>query len=256
MHLTCPACNVTGSIEAFVKDEAAGELINLAGSLPPSLWRALLAYIGLFRTSRKLSFDKALKLAKEALALSANPAHLEQALEDTVEALRTKNGPPLKNHNYFRRVLESNPPQSPLCHRGEAEGRGVVPRSKAAIAIAALGEWAGDDWLRTGIAAGLSAAIAQNLTKTPAAEMITLNADVWHLALKTQLTEASIDAPRLMKAFEIMLPKLTEWPQPKQLLEQLPKRPVHAAIRHELTAEDHEKGMAKARQLKEELGIR
>jgi hypothetical protein len=253
MQLTCFACNATGSIEAFTRDEAAGELVALAGSLPPSLWRALQAYIGLFRTSRKLSFDKALRIAKETLALTPNQAALEQAMLSTFDAIRTKGGKALTNQNYLKEVLENQAALAPQF--ADQFVPADIPRSKAAQAIAALQEWAAGDWLRSGIAAGLAACVAQNLTKTPAAEIITLNADTWYLALKKQLTIAEIDAPRLHQAFEILLPKLTEWPQPKQLLEQLPKRPVRPAIRHEPSAEEFAQTAAKARQLREEAGI-
>jgi hypothetical protein len=107
MILTCFACNATGSIEAFTKDEAASEFVNLAGNLQPSTWRALIAYIGLFRTVRKMPFDRALKLSRETVALDADMLRLETALGETVEALRAKGGKPLKNHNYLKRVLES-----------------------------------------------------------------------------------------------------------------------------------------------------
>ena len=174
----------------------------------------------------------------------------------SVEAIRGKGGKPLKNQNYLKEVLGNTIVGAGPCACPE-QGRpqGAAPTSKAGQAIAALQEWAGTDWLRLGIAAGLAAAVAQNLTKTPAAEMITLNADVWHLALKKQLTIEEVDAPRLHQAFELLLPKLTEWPQPKQLVEQLPKRPARTAIRHEPTAEEFARTAATARRLREETGI-
>lgn len=260
MQLTCPACNVTGSIEAFTKDEAAGELVALAGSLPPSLWRALQAYIGLFRTSRKLSFDKALQIAKAALELSPNHAALEQAMLTSVEAIRSKGGKALKNQNYLKSVLESQ--GQGAGDRGQEKDGCIdpcplphAPRSKAAQAIEALMTWHSGDWLRYEIAIGLTACVARTLPRQPAADIITLNADTWYQALKSTLTVEDLDAPRTAKGFIELLPKLTEWPQPKQLLEQLPKRPTRTAIRHQPTAEEFAQTAAKARQLREEAGI-
>lgn len=260
MQLTCYVCNATGGIEAFTKDDAAGEFVALAGSLQPSLWRALQAYIGLFRTSRKLPFDKALKLAKETLALEVvDHPRLEIALTETVEALRAKNGPPLKNHNYLRRVLENTPGSGldPLGPKG-AQGRNLssessAPRSKAAQALSALVEWAGNDWLRCRIAYGLSACVAQTLKKQPAAEIITLNADTWYLALKSRLTIEEVDALRLAKGFELLLPTLTEWPQPKQLIELIPNRTKREALRYEPTDENRQQSLERLQELRDKL---
>lgn len=250
MILTCFACNATGSIEAFTKDDAAGEFVNLAGSLPPSLWRALVAYIGLFRTSRKIPFERALKLAREVLALEADLTRLETALCDTVERLRQKGGKPLTKHNYLKIVLDNQPAGSAFTDpRSQTPGPRIP--GKRAQALVSLREWAGDDWLRTGICQGLQALVAQSLRGQPAAEMIALNADIWHGVLKKILTIEQVDAPRLVKGFERLLSEAVEWPQPKQLVGMLPSRPHRQALTHELTEADIEAGKEGLRKLRE-----
>jgi hypothetical protein len=140
MILHCPCCHARFSIEALTQDTAARELLGMRGAMPPSL----LSYLTLFRSEKRaLSFDHALKLAKEALALSGNPAQLEAAMAQTVESMRAKReqgeAKPLKNHNYLKRVLESTPAALPAPTSSD-EGMSVPAsaRSKTASAIGAL----------------------------------------------------------------------------------------------------------------------
>lgn len=260
MNLICPCCHSRYSVDAVLQDESARDLLTLRGSLPPRIWNPLIAYLGLFRSeTRALAWDKALKLSREIQEMgiaSGEWEKLENALCETVESLRQRGGRPLKTHNYLKRVFEnSNPLQSPLCHRGEAEGRGVAPRSKAAQAIKRLDEWADTDWLRRSIGMGLSAMIAQSLKFAPAAEIITANADIWYVSLKSSLTIEEIDSPRIEKAFLLLVPKLTEWPQPKQLIELLPPRPERQKIRHIPTESDRQAGLDAMRKFREEKGL-
>ena len=106
----CPVCHAHISLEAVCQDEAGRELLGLLATLPGETGRALVQYLGLFRPEKRdLANDRALRLAREALALSADPARLARAMSETVEALRAKGGGPLRNHNYLRRVLEGLP---------------------------------------------------------------------------------------------------------------------------------------------------
>jgi hypothetical protein len=80
--------------------------------LPDELGRALLSYLGLWRPDRRaLGFERALRIAREALALHQDQAVLAAALAETVEALRAKRDAgdirPLETHGYLRRVIES-----------------------------------------------------------------------------------------------------------------------------------------------------
>jgi hypothetical protein len=151
MLLTCPICHVRYSLEAILQDEAARELLFLSGQAGRA-WPSLVKYLGLFRSdTRPLAWDRALKLAKEVLEIPADPAALETALTETVEALRAKGGKALKNHNYLKRVLENVPVGAAPCGRPGAnfttgemaagQPHGVAPTSKTARAIGRLENW-------------------------------------------------------------------------------------------------------------------
>lgn len=112
MQLTrCPVCHSRLSLEALVQDEAGRDLLALLARLEKSTATALVTYMGLFRSSsRDLANDRALRLANEALEL-AEPNALTAGLVHTVESMRAKQQlghfKPLSNHNYLKRVLES-----------------------------------------------------------------------------------------------------------------------------------------------------
>ena len=260
MNLHCPCCHAQFSIENIAQDEAARELLALRPTMLPSL----LPYLTLFRTEkRSLPFDRALKLSKEVMTLPvANPAQMETALAETVEAMRRNReagaGKPLKNHNYLKRVLESIPVTPPPSgHLPLDKGRpGGVRTSRRQEAMAALLEWAGQDWLRTAIAEGLQALIALSLENTPAADTITATADIWHLVLtKSRLDIEEIDQPRIVNAFTLLLAKrLGKWPEPKDLKELLPPRPQRTALRHDISEADRQLGRDAIRKLSEQLG--
>lgn len=110
----CHVCHSNLHLDALVQDEAARELLALLTPLDGGLGRALVSYLGLFRPQKSdLSWKRALRLAKEALALSSNRDWLRVALEDTVQKLRgarqeahgTSQARPLTNHNYLKKVL-------------------------------------------------------------------------------------------------------------------------------------------------------
>ena len=263
MQLTCPCCHARNSIEAFTQDEACRELFRQCGQLPDGFWRTLTSYLGLFRSdTRALAWDRALKLTTSLLELKADPASMVTAMQLTVEALRFKAGKPLKDHNYLKRVLETVTtamPSSGLETRDSGTGNSScesrIPnpgsRSKTNQAITALAEWAGNDWLRQAIGEGLSALVAQNLKKAPAADAITLNADIWFQVLKSKCDIEEIDAPRIRRGFEKLFPKLEEWPAPKMLLEHMPPRPERAKIRHEPNPEEAAAGIEMLRNYRE-----
>jgi hypothetical protein len=254
MQLTCPCCHTRYPLDAANQDESARELLAQRGQMPPRIWTPLIAYLGLFRSeSRALAWDRALRLAREVMELNAEPERLETALAETVEALRFKGGPPLKNHNYLKRVLENTNqiPPGPPSQRGEV-ARGAAPAGKRMAALNALGEWAEGDWLRGEISAGLQALVAQSLKGQPAAEMITLNADVWHVALRKSLTIAEVDTPRIRKGFERLFGKVTEWPAPHELLKVMPERPARVSLPEpKMSDVKWEEGLQEARKLSE-----
>jgi len=114
MRLRCPVCHAEAALEAWAEDEAARELMGLLSGLDATLGRALVAYLGLWRSaSRALAWERALRLAREVLALEADALRLAEALSQTVEQLRLKREAgdvrPLKSHGYLKRVLDGLP---------------------------------------------------------------------------------------------------------------------------------------------------
>lgn len=107
----CPVCHASVDLAAMAEDEAGRELLALLAQCEAALGRALIAYLGLWRPAKHdLRWDRALRIAREALALDADPQRLAWALTETVESLRSKgDSRPLKTHGYLRRVLESAP---------------------------------------------------------------------------------------------------------------------------------------------------
>lgn len=142
MLLTCPACHARYSLDLILQDEAARDLLSLSGQAGRA-WPALVRYLGLFRSeSRPLAWDRALKLATEVVEIPADPAALETALIETVDALRAKGGKPLKNHNYLKRVLENQPRETVETHcNGSLPTPSPSSNSKTARAIGRLEQW-------------------------------------------------------------------------------------------------------------------
>ena len=112
MQLTrCPVCHSRIDLEALVQDNAGRELLALLAQQDSSTGTALVTYLGLFRPAKRdLTNDRALKIARETLALEA-AQWLTPALQETVDALREKRTQgdvrPLSNHNYLKSVMKS-----------------------------------------------------------------------------------------------------------------------------------------------------
>ncbi|MBE2888970.1 hypothetical protein [Geobacter anodireducens] len=143
MILHCPLCHGQFSIEALIQDQAGRDLLVLMaqnGAIGPQL----LQYLTLFRSQKRaLAFDRALRLAREVLEIPAAPEHLAAAMAETVEALRGRGGKPLKNHNYLKRVLESQPQVAmPAATAAAVPAPEAAPAiSKTARAIGRLEGW-------------------------------------------------------------------------------------------------------------------
>lgn len=141
MRLRCPVCHADAALEAWVEEAAARELFGLLATLPDGVARQLVRYLGLFRSSKRaLAWDRALRLAREVLALGVATEVLEAALAETVEAMLAKRESgdvrPLDNHNYLRRVAESVQARvvcapAVLAHDAQAarDGRGAIKPS-------------------------------------------------------------------------------------------------------------------------------
>lgn len=141
----CPICHARISLSALVQDEAGRELMGLLATLDSDTGRALVGYLGLFRSgSRDLANDRALKLAKDALALDQWPL-VAAAMRQTVESLQGKGkGRPLTNHNYLKKVLEDcgDAIRTSLVEVDDHRLKKVqVKTSKTALALQALEDW-------------------------------------------------------------------------------------------------------------------
>jgi len=236
MKLTCPSCHAIHSLEAFIQDAAGRELLGTLAKAPPGLFWPLSNYLGLFRSAKRaLANDRALRLAREVLAIDADSGRLAAALAETVEAMRVKRDAgqiqPLKNHNYLLRVLESTPegghlvasegPRVPAAP--QARGRGPARMATAEEALAA---WSAGDLLCAEVAGGLLALLARRKGNAPAAEEIDRTASAWLNALeRARLGGDDEDLDRVRRAFSALLKKGGQWwPQPEDLVAELPRR--------------------------------
>lgn len=112
MQLICPTCHAAFPFEAALKDDAGREFADLVGNLQPELKREMTHYLSYFRPAKQqLGWGRALRMAREVLALQADHALLQRALIDANAGLAEKRAQPgwapLGNHNYLRRVLET-----------------------------------------------------------------------------------------------------------------------------------------------------
>lgn len=137
----CPLCHAHIELAAVAEDDAARELLALVATLDAPLGRALIAYLALWRPAKHdLRWDRALRLARETLALDEDSARLAAALSDTVEGLRAKAGTlPLRSHGYLRRVLASVKASAAQAEDGAAS---APARSRTAEAMRRLVEGA------------------------------------------------------------------------------------------------------------------
>jgi len=146
MQLTCPCCHARLPLEAALQDDAGRELLGLLAGLDAALARPLVSYLGLFRArTTQLGWDRSLRLAREVLELSSQPAALQAGLVETVAAMDEKRAQaswkPLGNHNYLRRVLEGVEARLaalPAASVVAAPSNTVAPRSRTGQALVGL----------------------------------------------------------------------------------------------------------------------
>ncbi len=244
MILHCPCCHAQFSVETIIQDEAARELLGLKGTLPP----ATFSYLALFRSEKRaLSWERALRLAKEIIdngqwtmdncqPSTVNYQLLNEAMMETVEALRGKGKGPLKNHNYLKRVLES---RSSIAETQDLASLSASRpgTSKTDAAINSLDAWHCGDWVRIAISSGLAGLLALRLENSPAADTITKTADIWEQAIKPKASVKDLDAPRIAAAFRQLFPKVRKWPGPAQLVELMPARRPQKTLDNEISTE-------------------
>ena len=144
MKVTCPSCNNSFPIETLTEDDFARRLFGIIGRTEEMVAGHLIAYLGLFKPpSQSLRWSRAFKLAQDALELCMQvpPGVAAAALTKTVEGLRDKrNQPgwkPLSNHNYLKRIIESEPYSSVSVQVAEQT---QAPKSESMKALLALEE--------------------------------------------------------------------------------------------------------------------
>ncbi|RKV64030.1 MAG: hypothetical protein D8H97_42230, partial [Neisseria sp.] len=162
---------------------------------------------------------------------------------------------PLKSHGYLLEIVSQwqgsglpSPQSSPTGRVGE----GGAP-SKLRQGVAALGEWAGEDWAKREIASGFALLAALNLPNRPAAQDMPVVAEIWYRKLmeKKEIVSPEYDPIRIQTGFKVLQAAET-WPQPAELLRNLPPRLVPRAMLAK-PAPDKGKGRLKIAKVKEAL---
>ena len=247
MKLRCPVCHSSNSLEAYASDEAGRQLLGLLATTG-ELFLPLVHYIGLFRpVNRDISNVRGLKLVKEVLALDPEPERLAIALHDTVEAMYVKRqqgtAKPFKNHNYLLSVLETVSTDHPRPSEVKRDRQPAMSKSKQAAA--SLVEWAGDDWLKQEVAAGLARLIVLKRNGAPAADTILVTASEFERFLvKRNQTIREIDQPRIREGFEQLISSFDGWPEPKDLYGNMPRRPERKNLPERLSDDNRETAAA------------
>ena len=283
MKLRCPVCHSANSLEAYGEDAAQRQLLQLLAQSGPLFW-PLVSYLGCFRSAqRDLAHSRALKLAKDVLQLQGDMAHgdspskplkvlsrsvpdasahqLAAALTETVEAMRAKRDQgdvrPLKNHNYLKRVLETvtlvahgGSPSEPLKGLSPSIPSPLAPhpsqpKGRRAQAIQQLGQWAGDNWLRQQIGKGLATLIGLGRDGAPGVDTIVITAGLWEdFLIGKQVTIEQVDCSRIAAGFKDLIGNFEKWPEPKDLLARMPRRPDRHSLEAPISADDRAKGAA------------
>ncbi len=253
MMLHCPCCHAQFSIEAVIQDEEARRLIGMKGEFPP----ALFAYLSLFRSEKRaLAWDRMTRLTVEVLAIGeqgAGSGALNEAMAETVEALRGKGGAPLKNHNYLKKVLLNRGNVESLNRLNSSTPQqfnsSTASSSKTDAAINSLDGWHCGDWVRIAVASGLAGLLALRLENSPAADTITKTADIWEQAVRPKASVQDLDAPRIAAAFRLLFTKSRKWPGPAQLVELMPIRKPQKALDNEISSEERAANRERLREL-------
>lgn len=121
-----------------------------------------------------------------------------------------------------------------------------IPRSIQGIQILATWKQAQDGenaWLAIAIATGFQRLRAMHLQGQPAAEMLPVTAEMWKEVL-LDMRLAEDDLPRIEQAFRYLYRTIREWPQPADLIKEMPKRvetrrdPRDVPVRRERTEQE------------------
>ena len=210
--------------------------------------KAAIRYVGLFRPAKsQLSWSRTAKLLNELLPMIkaqeavrdgvSSPAPAEAWLHGFNETVNARDQGrlklPLKSHGYLLEIVSQwqgsglPSPQSSPTGRG---GEGGAP-SKLRQGVAALGAWAGGDWAKQEIASGFALLAALNLPNRPAAQDLPVVAEIWYRQLMEtkEIVSPEYDPIRIQTGFKVLQQSET-WPQPAELLRNLPPRLIPRAM--------------------------
>lgn len=270
MICRCPNCGAANSLDSLVSDAEAAEVLKMLLELDADIGKAAIRYIGLFRPAKsQLSWARTAKLLNELLSMIKAqeaardgvcfPAPAEAWIHGFNETVNARDQGrlklPLKSHGYLLEIVSQwqgsglpSPQPSPTGRGGE----GGVP-SKLRQGVAALGEWAGNDWAKREIAAGFALLAALNLPNRPAAQDLPVVAEIWYRQLKEakEIVSPEYDPIRIQTGFKVLQAAET-WPQPAELRRNLPPRLIPRAMLAK-PAPDKEKGRQKMAEVKDVL---
>ena len=270
MICRCPNCGAANSLDSLVSDAEAAEVLKMLLELDADIGKAAIRYIGLFRPAKsQLSWSRTAKLLNELMPMIKAqeavrdgvcfPAPTEAWIYGFNETINARDQGrlklPLKSHGYLLEIVSQwqgsglpSPQPSPTGRGGE----GGAP-SKLRQGVAALGEWAGNDWAKREIAAGFALLAALNLPNRPAAQDLPVVAEIWYRQLKEakEIVSPEYDPIRIQTGFKVLQAAET-WPQPAELRRNLPPRLIPRAMLAK-PAPDKEKGRQKMAEVKDVL---
>ena len=270
MNIKCPNCGAVHSLDSLINDADASAVLKAVLEMDVEMGKAAIRYVGLFRPAKsQLSWSRTAKLLNELLPMMkaqtaerdgvSSPAPAEAWLHGFNETVNARDQGrlklPLKSHGYLLEIVSQwqgsglpSPQPSPTGRGGE----GGAP-SKLRQGVAALGEWAGNDWAKQEIAAGFALLAALNLPNRPAAQDLPVVAEIWYRKLKetNEIVSPEYDTIRIQTGFKVLQQSET-WPQPAELLRNLPPRLIPRAMLAK-PAPDKEKGRLKMAEVKDVL---
>jgi len=231
----CPVCHSRIDLIALCQDESGRELLGLLSQLDTLAGTALVCYIGLFRpATRDLANDRALRLAREALALHSESVVLATAMHECVQSMRAKQDQgtfkPLTNHNYLKRVLETvvvNTLPTATQHAIHAPAK----QSKTLQVISALKNYSTSDdmpeWFTRTVCGSLAELVMMSLDGMPAYDTLPLQTERWLKELwpKRDWRQQCRfrGAQRLRNSFINAANTKERWPSVHDVLSQIPR---------------------------------
>ena len=270
MNIKCPNCGAVHSLDSLINDADASAVLRAVLEMDVEMGKAAIRYVGLFRPAKsQLSWARTAKLLNELMPMMkaqtaerdgvSSPAPAEAWLHGFNETVNARDQGrlklPLKSHGYLLEIVSQwqgsglpSPQPSPTGRGGE----GGAP-SKLRQGVAALGEWAGNDWAKREIASGFALLAALNLPNRPAAQDMPVVAEIWYRKLKekNEIVSPEYDPIRIQTGFKVLQAAET-WPQPAELLRNLPPRLIPRAMLAK-PAPDKEKGRLKMAKVREVL---